>query len=922
VTGVLAMMFLVLFSSLALAMAVMSKGNLRASQTYQRVISAQASVDTGFEIARARLDEAVSRFVVLQGEITPEYARELWNGSHDSDTISEILPPFDGREEASIPRGIAHALQMHHASDAEADMVLGVSLGSPPAGTVRAEPIALERNPSGEAVSAVQIDYEQPDASGLVRVTVTSYEWDWLRQRWVTRVADQQYQIGKTVEHAIITPSRLMLGRNVAINGPIGIRYDSASLDRLDGPPLVSASDFEGLDSGLNAKLAAFRTAVLADDVDGDNRLRLFHEVESRSMTALNLRDFNADSTPDNAYQDYTRDNVIDEFDIFLKHFDTVNGEPARAVVLSADLKDGTPAQAETTEFAIDDALGLLIDSGFPDRNANGRVNGRMVDGEWDWTTFPDNNGDGELNELDLDADDVTLGYRDGVLDWRDEYAKVRGSAYFSASRADWEASRDEYGVLVSDYQQYIKGTLLPGAFPKPVHFDASDEQVPEFTEESFADAAQQMGEFAEQPGVESDGFEAVTSSQQGDEYVVEGVPYGAPSPADWYRRPVYRGLTFRNTVIPQGTNALFIECTFVGVTRVQAWQDNTHPSWTFYGEQTRNPQTGALSQKYPPPPNADQSPAALDKSYSVVGAQGYDLLPNPLLVDLDGDGGADEVCYDTKLVSNNLRFHDCVFIGSIVADKPVVFTHVRNKIVFTGATKFVSEHPTEPANPEYLLTEDEKDITRKSSMMLPHYSVDIGTNNSPASQDVQLKGAVIAGVLDIRGNADIVGALLMTFKPVYGEAPLEVYGTDVGNPADFNVTLGYFGPDQGDEEGIDLTGLRDLDNNGTLDVGWDSARDSNGALVPLGTAPQQESWYDGIPESDANSATHIRRAIPFNGFGKITLSLDPDLVLPDGLAAPLSLRVLPSSYREGRFLHEAVAEADNDDAGDNRDND
>ena len=40
------------------------------------------------------------------------------------------------------------------------------------------------------------------------------------------------------------------------------------------------------------------------------------------------------DSAADNAFQDYTRDNAIDEFDIFLKHFDTVQGDGGRKVVL------------------------------------------------------------------------------------------------------------------------------------------------------------------------------------------------------------------------------------------------------------------------------------------------------------------------------------------------------------------------------------------------------------------------------------------------------------------------------------------------------------------------------------------------------------------------------------------------------------
>lgn len=904
VTGVLAMMFLILFSSLAAAMAVMSKGNLRAAETHHRVSRAQAAVDTGLRIAESRLAEAAARFVVAKGEIDATYAGQLWAGTYSASPSVTILPAFDGRTEPNTPTGISQIISMHHASDAATPLISAITLANPPSGWVRAAPLAIEKNSAGRGVNAVQIDYAPPDGAGRVRVIATGYEWDWLRNRWITRTAQQHFTITKTLSHAIISPSRVMIGRNVTVNGPLGVRYNSASLDTIDGPPLTMLSDFHGISAALNAKLTAFYTAVLADDVDGDNRLRLGHPTESRSLPAMNTQDFNGDSQADQAFTDYTRDDAIDDFDIFLKHFDTVQSDHQRKVVLSAALTQGTPNQGGTPEFTADDALALLIDGGNPDRNGNGKWNGRLVNGAWDFSTFPDNNGDGVLDANDIDHDDIALGYRDGALDYKDAYAKVRGSVYFRATRAQWESSRDEFGVQLQDYQKLVKGPINRDEDRAPVTFAATDAEVPEITQNSFAAAAQIMGEFSTSAGVSSTDFAGVIASQVNAEWMVESTPYGSPTPADWYRRPVYRNLTFRNTTIPRGTNALFINCTFVGVTRVMTWIDNTHPSWAYYGEQERNPTTGALSLKYPPPPA--ESPQALDTSYCTGGVvcDPANMPPAPLLVDLDGDGAADDPCTNTKLVSNNIRFHDCTFIGSIVADKPTVFRHIRNKLQFTGATKFLSEHPTEPNNPTYRLSAAEAAITSKSSMMVPHYSVDIGTNNSSAAQDIRLNGAIIAGVLDVRGNTEIRGALLLTFQPVLGEAPMSVYGAPAGNPRNFNITLGYFGPADGDQEGIDLATLTDLDANGSLDIGWDSARDSNGALVPVGTSPEQESWYDGVPDSDAVAGTHIRRAIPFNGFGRITLNLDRTLVLPDGLASPISIIPERSTYLEGKVAY------------------
>jgi len=898
VTGILAMMFLILFSSLAAAMAVMSKGNLRAAETHARVSRAQAAVDTGLQIAESRLNEAAARFLVAKGEITTAYAGQLWNGTYPGSPAVTVLNPPDGRVESGTAVGIADAISMHHQSDAAPNLISPITLGSAPSGWVRALPIVIETNDSGEAVNCVQIDYAAPDGLGRVRVIATGYEWDWLRNRWITRTAQQHFTISKTLTHAIISPSRIMLGKNVNVNGPLGVRYNSSSLDTMDGPPLHSISDFAGMDAQLDVKLAAFRAAVLADDVDGDNRLRINHPTESRSLGGLNAMDFDGDSAADHAYQDYTMDDRIDEYDIFLKHYDVINGTPPNAVVLSAALTNGTPASGQTPEFTLDDALAYLIDGSVPDRNGNGKWNGRLVNGVWDFSTFPDNNKDGVLDENDIDHDDIALGYRDGVLDYRDQYAKVHGSVYFKAQRNAWEASRDEFGVLIADYQKLVEGTIRPKDGDLPVKFNASDAEVPQFTAESFAEAATVMGQFSGSSGVSSDNFATIVSPQAGDEWIIESVPYGSPAPADWYRRPVYRNLTFRNTTIPQGTNALFINCTFVGVTKISTMINNTHASFGFYGEQSRNVNTGALETKYPL--SADSTIALDERWCEFLDCSG--ITPQPtFMADIDNDGDVEE-CLNSKLVSNNIRFHDCIFIGGIVADKPQIFTHVRNKLTFTGATKFVTEHPTEPNNPAYQLTDSERAITKKSSMMLPHYSVDIGSNNSSAAQDIRLNGAIIAGVLDVRGNAEINGALLLTYKPEYGSAPLAVYGTPAGNPQAFNVTLGYFGPEQGDDEGIDLSLMVDLDGNGSLDVGWDSARNSDGALIPVGTSPELESWYDGVPDTDAIAGTHIRRAIPFNGFGRITLNLDTNIVLPDGLSAPINIRALRSTYLEGKI--------------------
>ncbi len=912
VVGVLAMMFLVMFSSLAVAMAVVTQGNLRTAAAHMRVTRAMSAVDTGMGVAAARLREAASRFVVAKGEITPTYARDLWLGTFASDPPVTVLGPTDGRSEPGLPGGIAEAITYHHDADDSANVVneAGTNAAAPiplptaPTGWIVTRPIGIAKDATGTIVTAVQITYVQPDASGRVLVVVTGYDWDYTRERWVTRTAQQLFSISKTMNHAIIAPSRIMIGRNVQVNGPLAARFNSAALDTLDGPPLVVRSDFYGLNSVLDRKLDDFYAAVLQHDVDGDNRLRTGHAVESQGLAALNTNDYSGDGTADAAFIDMTRDRIVDDYDIFLRHFDANNDG---RVVLSSALTAGTPAAGLSAEFELDDALAMLIDAGKPDRNRNGRFNGAFVNGSWVWTTFRDNNGDGVIDDDDVDQNDIVLGYRDGVLDYKDQYAKIRGPVFFRASRSAWESSRDSFDELVGDYQQYVQGAIRTEPGQNPITFQATDAEAPGITDSSFEAAGSALLAIASA----GQSFAQQVQEQRGDGWIpprlIESTPFGSPTPSDWYSRPVYENLLFKNVTIPMGNNGLFINCTFAGVTRVECYTDNTHPSWQFYGEEERDALTGALALKYPPPPA--EGPAALDQSYSQPGAPGYDTLPAPLVVpvDLNGDGVSNDQCTNTKLISNNVRFHDCLFVGSVASDRPQVFTQVRNKLQFTGATRFTDVHPDYPNDPRYNPDSDDDEEIAKSSMMLPNYSVDIGSYNSPQSQDVHLRGAIIAGVLDVRGNARIDGVLLMTFEPVRGEAPMSLYGEAAGDPGDYNITLGYFGPEDGDSEGVDLSTMTDLSGDGSLDIGWDTARDANGDLVPVSgwDGTHNEAWYDGVPDTfaDISPGDYLRRAIPFNGFGRIELNWDPNIILPDGLSAPITIAPVRGTYEEGRFI-------------------
>ncbi len=911
VVGVLAMMFLVMFASLAAAMAVATQGNMRSASSHLHVVRSLGAVDSGMRLAESRLRSAAARFLVSRGLIDDEYVDTLWFGPVPSEPEVRILAATGDMTEIAAPGSIQAAIANIHFADNAANIITGEEPDNAPAQIRvldRGEdwlvtlPIGVSRNEAGQIVTAMQISYGPPE-NGDFRVVVTGYDWDAVRGRWVERTAEQRFRVTKRIEFAMISTVATQLGQGASVEGPVGVLFDNNDLDSLDGPPLRANSDFYGLDPVLDEKLDDFYAVILDYDANGDNRLSAAHITERQGLLLLNVNDYDGNGDPDNAFRDLSRDGLVDDFDIFLMHYDT-DGDGR--LVLSAELTAGTPAAGLTPEFTANDTLAELIDGGKPDRNNNGRRNGRLVNGVWDFTSFPDNNRDGTRDASDIDQNDIALGYRDGYIDHRDRYTKVSGSISLRASRSAWEASQSPDGGAVGNYQEFVQGPIAPDEGDAPVNFNAGEDVLPEITDTSFQAAATSMIALVQATGAHS--LETQTQNQKGVGWIppvrAEATPFGATSAADWYLRPVYEGVVFKNVTIPMGTNALFINCEFIGITYIETYADNSHPSWTFYGELERNSSSGQLELKYPPPPATSEQ--ALDQSYSTPGAPGYDNLPPPLMVyaDLDGSGVSLQQTFDTKLVSNNIRFHDCLFVGSVVSNKPQSYTHIRNKIQFSGATRFYQEHPNFPADPDRNPDADHLDAISRSSMMLPHFSVDIGAINPPPSQDVRLQGAIVAGILDVRGNATLRGVLLSTFTPVMGVAPLDLYGTPIGNPANFNSTIGYLTSDDGDLEGIDPDELSDLDGDGNLDIGWEWARDANGNLILWEDfdGNHDEALYSGVPDPGADSdADHVRRAVSWNGMGATRVESDPEAPLPDGLSLPMTIVPVPGSYEEGR---------------------
>jgi hypothetical protein len=963
VVSVVAMMFLVLFGSLAAAMAIMSRGNIVTAATHQHVMRAQGAAETGLAIAEQRLREAVGRLVVEKSDIDAGFGDRLWTGSFSAgDGIVQVIapatylaPPGGG------PSGLAECVAEIHTQDANTLLVDGISaptIGPAPGDAdplqyklshwVRTPAVALDPAGVGAYTStAFQITYAPLASGNEIRVIVTGYDFGYrtetrrqgaatVTREPVTRTIMQDFRIIKRVNAAVLSPSRIMIGKNVAVEGDLGAVFED--VDQTFGDPLVMKSDFWGLEDGLDEQLTKLFNALASNDVDRDNRLRINHPIEGQ-----NLPDYSDLGYP-GAQADVTGDGYLDEFDVFIMYYDK---DRDGQVVLSTALTQGTPAEGRTPEFvdssgkAIDDDLALLIDSIRPDRNRNGEH--RFIDNNSNGKFDPgiDHLVDQEIVTVStlppalvpyvhtIDGEtvvfsDQVLGFRDGVIDRRDNYKKVQGRLLFRATESEWIAGQ-------GDYRPRLRGSVESDKGDAPMQFGINNAQMPELSSSNFTNSqtalkAQASGaafenQVAANLGVAVSQLATWTPAQNppasgSPKYTpvypdadndgmpdnwqwayFEKSPFNSPTYYDLYYRPVYENMVFRNVQIPIGNNGLFKNCTFIGVTFVRTYVNNTHTNWTIYGRMlydnvTGKPRPDPNRTVYPGPyyptmlsstdrpvlmadPPLDKADIPADQVGATIG---YHLLAEPLIIN-------DKRVIDTKAWSNNIRFHDCLFVGGIVSDVPNTFTHSRNKLEFTGSTRFAEKHPEYPDDPNWNPTAAAKQEIDKSTMMLPNYSVDIGSFNSPPTQDVQLRGAIVAGVLDVRGNASIDGSLLLTFKPELGVAPLiDPYGNPLGNPAMFNATIGYFGQADGDDESIDPATLPVVD--GVKIVGWDLNGDGLPDLGP-GETP--------TPEQMQNGATPV----PFHGYGRVTLRFDPRMALPDGIMLPLQIEGDRGSYRE-----------------------
>lgn len=747
--AVLAMMFLVIFGSLAAAMAIVSQGNLHTADTHLKVNRSLAAAETGLHLMIYRLSEASSKVLTRSGTVWDPDSGSYITTLKASDMVGDASGmPVDvllGKADAvwdEIAAELAAEIagEFHNQAEPYIDASRVLHVGPIAVGpdapaftaTFTPHPIAGEDYDSDyynrPPYSDMGVSAASPLDGRFIRVSIQAYDGP-AGQR-VYRSISMDFQLVKRIQYAVLSRSRVMLGRNVMVEGRIGSTFDDTDLP--NGHPIQIVSDFRGLDPALDAKLDALLGSIIEDDQDGDNRLSIHNSTEVADYA-------------DPASYDTDGDGYITDFDFFLSHFDT-SSSPGQITI--------SELQSSLTPLDAGQLMQLIDTFGSPSR----------------------------------------AGYNDGVIDAFDRYAKVRGELHIAADVAGWEEGAAETG----HYQDYLQGTIVPGNNQVPLTFESDEtgeyELSPEQFDVSSFEALATTDFFAQATAnAANNDPDDPDSPQPLGSTVTEAVPFQATYPYDYYDRPVYKNMTFRNVKIPKGTNALFINCRFIGVTFIETELDNDDPDYNYAGMQDA---TGA--QKHP------------DRYVTIDGTD----------------------VYDTKTISNNIRFHNCKFEGGVVTSVPQEYTHARNKITFTGNSGFDIDGSAE-------LSDAEKNLYKRSSLLAPQYSIEMGTFVSPydANEVIKLSGTIVAGLIDMRGQIAIDGQLLTTFEPKANTGPV------IGDTSpQFNTTLGYFSATDGDlETELPENGL------GVIQVRYNKDLPlPDGILGPVETVPLWGTYFEG----------------------------------------------------------------------------
>ncbi len=130
------------------------------------------------------------------------------------------------------------------------------------------------------------------------------------------------------------------------------------------------------------------------------------------------------------------------------------------------------------------------------------------------------------------------------------------------------------------------------------------------------------------------------------------------------------------------------------------------------------------------------------------------------------------------KSYTNNVRFENCTFNGPIVTNTPQSLNWVNNCLYFTGTATF-----------------DNQSAIQDATILAPHFNVNLGNANPQQSDNNVLTGAVVGGIVDVRGNAQVYGTIIsMADTSAYPSGYVTNIGATLGDGGSETTEVGDIG--------------------------------------------------------------------------------------------------------------------------------
>ena len=660
VVAVVAMFFLVLMATLGLGMFAVAGSGSRSAHNLADAARAQAAAESG-------LRWQIYRFQVMRRPKT---------------TVGNLTRPY-------VDAALWPALRSAVSTD-------WAGLPSPGVGPVAATAAGVSTGPVDFAPASA-------DGGGPARFAVSVeklpyYVADPLDDRYrhalrvvsvgtcgdARRVVSMAFRLDKRVRFAVVSKTRVQLGRNTLVDGPVAMGT------RNKFSPFLILSDFTHVHPALASRVRGFEAWLDAHHDGYDGRVDLRSEAESTAAA-------------DAGYHDRDGDGFVDEFDLFLDQFDA-DGSGGVSAAEFADPATGQPYDRNLFEAI--DSLGSPLFAG------------------------------------DLTRD----GLNDGVLDGRDGYAKVRGGITAADPAKNWGDYLAGRGETI---EGQLRGPVAPaGDSASAVTFGATSTDLIDLDPANFEACTTayraRSGESAG-PTVRNDNLVENATLAYRDwrgEVRDERTPFGSTSYQATYRRPVFRDMTFRNVTVPKSANALFVNCTFEGVTFVDMTRDIKKSNGQVT---TSNGDAMTWSQRM-----TDGTKFNKDTPLSYDNSAGYNE-------------------------GNNVRFDGCTFKGPLVSPYATAYSHFTNSWEFTGATKF------------------DNTFDQSATIVAPQTNIEMGSFTNPGDAPSTLVGVVVAGNIDIRGTSVVDGSVIVTGDGA-GNTTLGYFGPSDGDTDPGTLPEGGYG--------------------------------------------------------------------------------------------------------------------------------